>query len=121
MNNKLKLCVAATCLVPLIAVAKSYPINFAFCAVGSGCNSCIESVQMVATVDGATKVVSLAGRTPDGGSVREFLECQVRSEVDWRCEMARGVIQANAGKASFALVKPLVVDGRPFEACMRND
>ena len=122
MSNKLKLCVAAPFFVPLIAVAKSYPIDFAFCAVGSGCTSCIESVRMVATVDGSRKVVSLAGRSPDGGSVQEVLtECQVKSEADWRCEMARGVIQANAGKASFALAKPLVVDGRSFEACMRND
>ena len=122
MTIKFKLCIAVTCLVPLIAVAKSYPINFAFCAVGSGCAACIESVRMVATVDESKKVVSLAGRTPSGSSVNEILEkCQVTSERDWRCEMARGVIQVSAGKASFSLVKPLVVDERSFEACMKDD
>jgi len=122
MSTKLKLCVAATCLVPLVAVAKSYPIDFAFCAVGSRCTSCVESVRMVATVDESKKVVSLAGRTPSGPSVSEILaKCQVQSEGDWRCEMARGVIQVSAGKASFSLAKPLVVDGRSFEACTKDD
>lgn len=122
MTIKFKLCIAGTFLVPLIAVAKSYPINFAFCAVGSRCTSCIESIQMVATVDESKKVVSLAGRTPSGSSVSEILaKCQVKSEGDWRCEMARGVIQASAGKTSFSLAKPLVVDGRSFEACMKDD
>jgi hypothetical protein len=77
---------------------------------------------MVATVDESKKVVSLAGRTPSGSSVNEILEkCQVHSEGDWRCEMTRGVIEASAGKASFSLAKPLVVDGRSFEACMKDD
>jgi len=122
MSTKLKLYVAATCLAPLAAIAKSYPIGFAFCTVGSRCTSCIESVQMVATVYESKKVVSLAGRTPSGSSVDEILaRCQVQSEGDWRCEMARGVIQVSAGKASFFLAKPLVVDGRSFEACMKDD
>jgi len=122
MSDKLRLCIAAICLHPLMAIAKSYPINFAFCVVGSGCTLCIESVRLVATVDGSKKVISLAGRTTDGTSVSESLAgCQVKSEADWRCEMTRGVIQASGGNASFILVKPFVVDGKSFEACMRND
>jgi|GEM_PF-3162026 len=103
------------------AYAKDYALNMAICEANSSCRVCIEEIKTNLTVNAAAKSVTISGTSITGGSVTEPLpNCSVQSDIDWRCEGLRGVIQTRAGKLDYAPTnRQISVNGKKYEFCKR--
>lgn len=101
--------------------AKDYALNMAICEANSFCKACIEDIKANLTVNAPAKSVTVSSTSITGGSVNEPLtNCSVQSDVDWRCEGLRGVIQAKDGKLDYALTRRQIsVGDKRYEICVK--
>jgi len=102
------------------AYAKDYPLKMAICEANSSCKVCIEEIKTNLTVNAIAKSVTISGTSITGGSVTELLpNCTVQSDIDWRCEGLRGVIQAKGGRLEYTPTNRLIsVGGKQYQVCV---
>jgi len=100
--------------------AKDYPLKMAICEANSSCKVCIEEIKTNLTVNAIAKSVTISGTSITGGSVTELLpNCTVQSDIDWRCEGLRGVIQAKGGRLEYTPTNRLIsVGGKQYQVCV---